>query len=112
MSSGAKEFRTAGFTMIEIILVLLVIAVITVVVVASSGNVSSQSQLVSQVAVVKSHIHYAQMMAMKSNVPWGINFSSGSSYTLQQNGATSTSFFPNVGSATYTLPSGNRVLLS
>jgi len=106
MNSGAKELRTAGFTVIEFIAVLLVIAIVTVVVVASSGNVASQSQIVSQVAVVKSHIHYAQMMAMKSNVSWGIKFSSGSSYTLQENGATSTIFFPNVGSATYTLPAG------
>jgi prepilin-type N-terminal cleavage/methylation domain-containing protein len=105
MSSGAKEIRTAGFTMIEIIAVLLVTSIIAVVAVASSQSVSSRSQLVSQVAVVKSHIHYAQMMAMKSNVSWGIDFSS-SSYTLQTNGATSTVCFPSVGSATYTLPSG------
>jgi len=112
MSSGAKEIGTAGFTMIELIVVLLVTAIIAVVVVASSGNVASQSQLVSQVAVVKSHIHYAQMMAMKSNVSWGINFSSNSSYSLQKNGAAGTIFFPNVGSATYTLPSGITVATS
>lgn len=111
MSSNAKEFRTAGFTMIEVIVMLLVITIVAAVAVTQSGNVAGQSQLVAQVATVKSHIQFAQMMAMKSNVPWGINFSSNS-YTLQENGATSTIFFPGVGSATYTLPAGAAVSAS
>jgi type II secretory pathway pseudopilin PulG len=106
MSLGVKQPRTAGFTVIELIAVFLVISILAAVAVVHSGNVASQSQLVAQVATVKSHIYFAQMMAMKSNVTWGINFSSNSSYTLQENGATSTICFPNAGSATYTLPAG------
>jgi prepilin-type N-terminal cleavage/methylation domain-containing protein len=109
MSSRASELRTAGFTLIELIVALAIVAIISAVALTDSGNVASQSQIVSQVAVVKSHIHYVQMMAMKSNVSWGINFSSNSSYTLQKNGQTSTISFPSVGSATYTLPSGITV---
>lgn len=105
MSAGGKELRTAGFTMVELIAVLAVVAIVAVVAFARFENVAGQSQVASQVAIVKSHIHFAQMMAMKSNVPWGISFSSNS-YTLQKNGATSTVFFPDVGSATYTLPAG------
>jgi type II secretory pathway pseudopilin PulG len=98
--------------MIEIIAVLAVVAVVSAVVIASSGNVAGQSQLASQVAMVKSHIHFAQMMAMKSNVSWGISFTSNSSYTLQTNNNTATVTFPYVGSATYTLPSGVTVTAS
>jgi prepilin-type N-terminal cleavage/methylation domain-containing protein len=112
MRSGSKKFKTAGFTMIELLVVLHVIAVVAAVAIVHSGNVSSQTRLFAQVEVIKNHICYAQMMAMKSNVSWGIDFSSNSSYTLQTNGATSTVYFPGVSSATYTLPAGVTVSAS
>ena len=102
---GTLRSRASGFTMIELVVVLLIIAIVTVVVVANSGNTAKQSQLAVQTEIVRSHLHFAKMTAMQSNVPWRINFSN-SSYTLQKNGAASTVFFPNVGSATYTLPAG------
>ena len=102
-SSNPKVVRDAGFTMIELTAVLVIMAIAGAVVITRLSN--NNADVLGQAAVVKSHIHFAQMMAMKSNVPWGIRFTS-TSYTLQKNGATSTVFFPSEGSPTHSMPSG------
>lgn len=99
----------SGFTMIELIAVLVIMTILGAVAISRLSN--NDTAVIGQVAVVKSHIHFAQMMAMKSNVSWGI-LSSSTSYTLKKNGATSTVFFPSEGSPTHSLPSGITVTFS
>lgn len=105
MKPGPDISGRQGFTLIELIAVLAIISIFTAIAATSSINITGQSELAAQVALVKSHIHFAQMMAMESNVPWGIDFS-GSSYMLKENGSAAASFFPDTGSNTYTLPAG------
>lgn len=75
-----KKINRLGFTMIEVIVVLITIAIISTVVI-SRASFDNQYTLVSQVDLIKSHIRYAQTMAMNTDSPWGISFS-GSSYFL------------------------------
>jgi prepilin-type N-terminal cleavage/methylation domain-containing protein len=111
MNPGPDISGRQGFTLIELIAILAIISIFTVVAATSSMNTSAQSGLAAQVAIVKSHIHFAQMMAMKSNVAWGIDFS-GSSYVLEENGSGAAAFFPDTGSNTYTLPAGITISTS
>jgi MSHA pilin protein MshC len=78
--------KNHGFTMIEIIAVLLIMAIVTVVAVSKVAS-TSEYELKSQTAVIKSHLRYAQIRAIKSNGEWGI-CCDGSSYWLFRNGST------------------------
>jgi len=71
-----------GFTMIEIIIVLLLICIIGVAVTIPSVYSTSDYNLTSQTEVIKSHLRYAQARAMNTDVVWGINFSTPTSYFL------------------------------
>ena len=74
--------NTHGFTLIEIVVVLVLISIIAATVFGRSIT-SDQINFVGQAAIIKSHIRYAQSMAMKRNETWGI-FNSGSDYWLFQ----------------------------
>ena len=98
--------KNHGFTMIEIIAVLLIMAIVTVIV-ASKVASTSEYELKSRTEVIKSHLRYAQLMAMNSDSTWGINFPTSGTYSLFRNGDTSqTVTFLGEGSSTMTLPSG------
>jgi prepilin-type N-terminal cleavage/methylation domain-containing protein len=79
-----------GFTMIEIIAVLLIIGILTVVAVAWMWSSQSNSDLTSQVDVVKNHLRYAQIRAMNTDTVWGINFNSTTTYYLFQGAGSTT----------------------
>jgi prepilin-type N-terminal cleavage/methylation domain-containing protein len=71
-----------GFTLIEVIAVLIIIAIISAVVLVR-GISTADVNLQAEVDILKSHLRYAQYLAMNDISPtkWGINFQ-GSSYVL------------------------------
>ena len=71
--------KNKGFTLIEVIAVLVVIAIISSIVIVRAMN--TDSDLVTQIYVIKSHIRYAQSRAMASGDIYGIE-STGSTYYL------------------------------
>jgi len=92
-----------GFTIIEIILVLMLISVIGVVVI--SKNPSLDVQAAGGRAVIKNHIRYSQILAMKSNTVCGIQFN-GSAYWLFRNGSLSDKItLPNNNDTDFSIPS-------
>jgi prepilin-type N-terminal cleavage/methylation domain-containing protein len=74
-----------GFTFIEIIAVILLIGIISVIVVSRNQNLGAEA--LGQREVIKNHIRYAQLMAMKSNTACGVQFA-GSSYAVFRNNST------------------------
>ena len=69
-----------GFTLLEVILVLIFISIFATIAVSRQAN--PDVSLTAAAEVLKAHIRYAQMRAMNSNVPWGIEAQSGTSYSL------------------------------
>lgn len=76
--------KESGFTAIEIIAVILIIGIISAVTVSRIQDSSAETAGARQ--VIKNHIRYAQLMAMKSNNVCGIQFQ-GSFYTVFRNGS-------------------------
>jgi prepilin-type N-terminal cleavage/methylation domain-containing protein len=74
-----------GFTLIEIISVLVILAILAAVIVSRIMNTSSES--IAAQDVIKSHIKYAQIMAMKSNNVCGILFNKNT-YSIFKNNST------------------------
>jgi prepilin-type N-terminal cleavage/methylation domain-containing protein len=72
-----------GFTMIEIVAVLLILGIIAAVVVSRMAD-TTPYDLSSQMEVVKAHLRLAQSRAMGSSSPWGINFTTTTTYYLFQ----------------------------
>ena len=93
-----------GFTMLEVICVLLLVGIISAVII--SRTLDNSIELIGEMEIVKGHLRYAQTRAMNSNQSWGINFS-GSSYTLEENGATSVTALPGESGAIGTLTLGS-----
>ena len=92
-----------GFTLLEVICVLLLIGIVTTVVL--SRTMDHSVELIAEMEVLKGHLRYAQARAMNSNQSWGINFS-GSSYTLEEDGAASVTALPGLNGAICTLAEG------
>ena len=69
-----------GFSLIEIVVVLVIISIIATTVFTRSIT-TDQINLSAQTEKIKSHIRYAQSLAMKRNENWGI-FGGGSEYWL------------------------------
>jgi prepilin-type N-terminal cleavage/methylation domain-containing protein len=94
----------AGFTMIEVLAVLLVLAVIMTVILTRTPSVERDAY--SQAAIVRSHLRFAQSLAMGNNTEsWGISFTPNS-YTLFRNGSPAAIAFPNDSASTHNLPNG------
>jgi len=68
--------------MIEIIAVLLVISIIGAAAMISGVYSTSDYDLTSQADILESQLRYAQARAMNSDVVWGIEFSSTTTYSL------------------------------
>jgi prepilin-type N-terminal cleavage/methylation domain-containing protein len=99
-----------GFTLIEIIAVLIILAIISAVAVPRIIG-TSDSDLSSQVEVVKNHIRYAQTRAMNTDAQWGINFSSATTYYLFQGvGSTTPVLLPGEDNATVNLTTKKSAL--
>ncbi len=68
-----------GFTLLEVIAVLILIGLLAI---AAAGRLSgSRGELHKAADTLKSHLRFAQKMAMNSDLSWGI-FSTGGSYWL------------------------------
>jgi len=92
-----------GFTMIEILAVLLVLAVIMTVILTRTPSIERNAY--AQAAIVRSHLRFAQSLAMGNNTErWGITFTPHS-YTLLLNGSPAGIPLPNDTSSTHNLPS-------
>jgi prepilin-type N-terminal cleavage/methylation domain-containing protein len=73
--------KNAGFTIIEIVVVLIVMSIIVAFAIGR-GRIAS-ADLKVQTEVLKSQLRHAQARAMNDNVPWGIQTNStGGSYWL------------------------------
>jgi prepilin-type N-terminal cleavage/methylation domain-containing protein len=68
-----------GFTLLEAIVVLLIVGIVGAAVAARM--VISNPELNAQTEVTKTHIRYAQIQAMNSDMVWGIHCE-GTSYWL------------------------------
>jgi prepilin-type N-terminal cleavage/methylation domain-containing protein len=109
---NAKRSRLggdSGVTLIEVIAVLVVMAIIMAVAL-SRGIGTDTANVLAEVNTLKSHLRYAQYLAMNDIPPntWGIRID-GSSYTLfRDEGGTLTSphRLPNDFSATHNFASG------
>ncbi len=78
-----KAQKHAGFTLIELIAMMLLMAIITTVVV--SRWTLSDTEQIGQIAVIKSHLRYAQSKAMSSSSDWYIHFeTTPAQYTLKE----------------------------
>ena len=64
-----------GFTLIEMVVVLVLISIIAATVFTRSIT-TDQINFVGEADKIRNHIRYAQSMAMKKNVMWGIKCSS------------------------------------
>ena len=84
MLQTMKHFKknSRGFTMIEIIAVLIVIAILGTTAMISGVYSTSDYDLTSQADILESQLRYAQARAMNSDVVWGIEFSSTTTYSL------------------------------
>lgn len=96
-------FRKGGFTMIEVVAVLVILGIVAAVAAVTMSGTSAYD-LASQLEVVKGHLRLAQSRAMGSGIPWGINFSTTTTYNLFQGTATTTAIqLPGEDSATISL---------
>jgi MSHA pilin protein MshC len=105
-----KASDNRGFTLIEVIAVLIILGIIAAV--AVSRVMSNQNDLIPQADIVKSHLRFAQLKALASDVQddgtavtWGIDFT-GTTYTLQNNGVTASINLPGDDGKIHTFPSG------
>ncbi|MFC1829436.1 Tfp pilus assembly protein FimT/FimU [Thermodesulfobacteriota bacterium] len=69
---GIKTHKNSGFTMIEIITVLMIASIISLVVISRFSG--TNSELIAQIGVIKSHLRYAQSKAMATSSFWYILF--------------------------------------
>ncbi len=86
---GSKEMfsrvkNNSGFTLLEIILVLLIVAIVSSIVISRVVS-GPDTDLISRIELIKSHLRYAQSRAMNTNVVWGIR-SNNSIYWLFRDG--------------------------
>ena len=99
--------RRAGFTMIEVIVVLVILSIVAAVAIAKAPSLHIY-QVAPEAEVIKGHLRYAQTRAMDTSTVWGINFAAGS-YTLFNNISGSNPLLPGVNSATATLTAGMSI---
>ena len=90
--------------MIEVLAMLIVLAVVMTVILSQTPAVNREAY--AQAAIIRSHLRFAQSLAMSHNTEnWGITFTTNS-YTLFQNGLPSGVNLPNDSTSTHNLPSG------
>ncbi len=105
-ASGVRRAR-AGFSMIEMIVVLLLLAVLTAMVIRRP--VSSNARLVGESDKLRGHLRFAQNLGMANNTDdWTVEITAAG-YVLARNGAPAAINLPASGSAAYQFPAGIRV---
>lgn len=76
--------RPAGFTLVEIIVVLLLMSIVGAVALGRSVT-TTQIDLASETEKIRSHLRFAQAEAMKrSDAVWGIKFESGKYWMIKR----------------------------
>ena len=100
-----------GFTGIEVIAVLVVLGIFAVVLAA---GLDVHASVAVEADILRSHLGYAQSLAMANNTAaWSVIFA-GSSYTLARDPPPAAPdhipYWPNESSATYLLPAGISIL--
>lgn len=97
-------YRRSGFTMIEVLAMLLIMAVVMTVILSRTPSIEREA--FAQAAILRSHLRFAQSLAMShATARWSVSFTP-SSYTLFENGLPAGIAFPNEGSATHNMPDG------
>lgn len=81
MLTDHHSWDQAGFTILEILVVMIVIGIVSAVVVSRSDV--GQPKLLARTEAIKAHIRYAQSRSMNSSRPWGIHVNAtGQAYAL------------------------------
>jgi len=92
-----------GFTIIELISVLALIAILSITILSKTTDFNAET--IGGREVIKNHIRYSQLMAMKSNRVCGVQFN-GSVYSIFRNGSTADKIiFLNKDSSDFPIPS-------
>ena len=92
-----------GFTWIELIVVMVLMGIIGAVV--ASQGMKNDTELISQVEVIKAHLRYAQLRSMDTDTAWSIQFG-GSAYALYRAGDVSPVSLPGSDGLQMAVPSG------
>ena len=93
---------STGFTLIEVLTMLIVLAVVLTLVLRQTASIDREAY--AQAAIIRSHLRFAQSLAMSDNTDsWGIAFTANS-YTLFQNGLPADISLPNDSTATHNFP--------
>ena len=101
------SFLKAGFTFVEVIVVLVVLGILAALMMMqySSGN----AQAVAEADVLRAALRYAQSRAMADIYTWGITINAGSYTLVEDNPSVSGAILPGGSGATRTLPNGVTV---
>ena len=99
-----------GFTLVEVLVVLLLLGTIGVVI-ASRVSSTGLYSVKSEAAALKSHLRYAQTMAMSTNLIWGLSIGSKQYSLFRDNNTSDTVILPGAESDPVVLP-GNAPSLS
>lgn len=106
--NGSKASRTAGFSFLEVVVVLVILAVLAIVVMPRIGN--TPAELKAEADMLRAHLRFIQTMAMANNTcTWGIALAGGG-YSMTRDGAPSPINLPGENSPTHTLSSGVRIV--
>ena len=100
-----------GFSLIEVLVVLVLLAILGF---SISAGLDTHASVVVEADILRSHLGYAQSLAMANNTAaWSVIFA-GSSYTLARDPPPAAPdhipYWPNESSATYLLPAGISIL--
>lgn len=93
-----------GITTIEMVAILIVVGILSAVAVSKLMN--SDAEIIGRREVIKNHIRYSQIMAMKSNTVCGMIFN-GSTYSIFRNGSTADKIsLPGTDGTDFSIPTG------
>lgn len=79
--TSKKILNSQGFTLIEIIAALIIVGILTSVAVSRASSQDTYAQY-AEYNALKSHIRYAQGLALRTETNWSIQFNSDNSYQL------------------------------
>ena len=101
----------SGFSLIEMLVVLVLLAILGF---SMSAGLDTHASVVVEADILRSHLGYAQSLAMANNTAaWSVTFA-GNSYTLARDppppAPGHVPYWPNETSATYLLPAGISIL--